>query len=190
MRRHIIGLAGVAGSGKDTVADYLVRQHGYTKIAFADPLRAMTAALLPYLGIQGDTTHLLQHDRAFKEADLPLIHRSPRHLLQTLGTEWGRNLVRPDMWLRIAEHRVMLTSGPVVITDVRFANEATLVRRMGGRMWCLSRCGAGIPGNHSSEMPLPAVMLDRAITNNGTPEQLFEAADAALADDFALQPQM
>lgn len=184
MKRLVVGLHGLAGSGKDMLADYLAQRHGFTKLAFADPLRDMVAALLPHLGVQGDALNLLRHDRIFKEADLPLIQRSPRQLMQTLGTEWGRHLVHHELWLRIAQQRIALTAGPVVLTDVRFANEAALVLRQGGAVWRLLRPSAGTSSAHTSETPLARDLIDHHLHNDGTPEQLFEAADGALAADF------
>lgn len=184
MKRIVIGLHGAAGSGKDMLADYLVRRYGFTKIAFADPLYDMAAALLPHLGVRGDVLRLLREDRAFKESPLPLIQHSPRHLLQTLGTEWGRVQMHPELWLRIAQQRIALTAGPVVLTDVRFANEAALVLRQGGAVWRLLRPSAGTSSAHTSETPLARDLIDHHLHNDGTPEQLFEAADGALAADF------
>ncbi len=189
MNRTIIGLAGTAGSGKDTLGDYLVCQHGFTKLAFADPLRDMVVALLVHLGIdERDALWSLANDRLFKEHPLPQIDRSPRQLMQTLGTEWGRNQVHPDLWLKIAQERIELTAGPVVITDVRFSNEAQLVRDLGGKVWQLRRLNAGLPSMHASEIPIRSAQIDRVLHNNGTPEQLFELADELLPNTGYEQP--
>src|SRR5687768_3384285 len=117
---RIIGITGRAGSGKDTVADYLVERHGFVKIAFADPIKQM----LRQLGV--DCT-----DRSSKEQPHPIYGKSPRQMAQYLGTEWMRNLIHPNGWVLAAQARVKtithLTSleevpsvHGIVISDVRF----------------------------------------------------------------------
>jgi len=92
---RLIGLTGPAGSGKDTVARLLCEQHGFVQMAFADPLRAMLKA---GLGLTDEELHR----RDLKEAPLEWLGKSPRQLLQTLGTEWGRQHVHPHLWLELA----------------------------------------------------------------------------------------
>jgi len=92
---RLIGLTGPAGSGKDTVARLLCEQHGFVQIAFADPLRAMLKA-----GLGLTDEHF--NNREDKEAPLEWLGKSPRQLLQTLGTEWGRRQVHPHLWLELA----------------------------------------------------------------------------------------
>ena len=82
---QLIGLTGRAGCGKDTIASFLCEAHGFVQIALADPLRDGLKAML------GVTDEQL-HRRDLKEAPIDWIGRSPRELLQTLGTEWGRAL--------------------------------------------------------------------------------------------------
>jgi hypothetical protein len=99
------------------------------QVSFADPLRAMLQAL-------GIPHHVLTNP-SLKETSLgPLYgNRTPRYLLQTLGTEWGRELVSPELWLGLVESSIErnLTGGrSVVIDDVRFDNEADLIRKLGG----------------------------------------------------------
>lgn len=163
--RILIGLAGKAGAGKDTVADTLVQHAGFTRIAFAAPLKAMLRAGL------GLTTEQLE-DRILKEAPLDWLDgRTPRQLMQTLGTEWGRTHAHPDLWLRIARRQIEQTAGPIVITDVRFDNEARLVRDLGGLVWHITREGAGTAA-HASEAGITASAADWWIANDGSIEDL------------------
>lgn len=162
MSAHIlIGLTGKAGAGKDTVADILVQHAGFARIAFAAPLKAMLRAGL------GLTDEQLE-DRALKEAPLDWLDgRTPRQLMQTLGTEWGRTHAHPDLWLRIARRQIEQTAGPIVITDVRFDNEARLVRDLGGIVWHITRPGAGTVA-HASEAGITASAGDWWLANDGS----------------------
>lgn len=119
----IIGFCGKAGAGKSTAAAYLARTYGFERVRFAGPLKAMLAAL----GCSPD-----EIDGSAKELPCDLLGgRTPRQAMQTLGTEWGRHLVTPDLWTR-AWIRAAEGKSLVVADDVRFANEADLIRGRGG----------------------------------------------------------
>lgn len=168
----IIGLTGLAGSGKDSVRAVL-QQHGYTGLAFADPIRAMLRELLASAGIS--SMHMTA--RVLKEQPIPQLGVSYRQLAQTLGTEWGRAL-GADIWVRIATARMdeMLanTFGPMqfVISDVRFPNEEALIRQRGGQIWHVLRPGVAPVRAHESEAHAQAIAADYTILNNGTLEDL------------------
>lgn len=169
----ILGLTGAAGAGKNTVADILFR-HGFANFGFADPIyRAVVAAL----GVSPDSLR----DRAAKEKPIEWIGKSPRELLQTLGTEWGRNMVRDDIWIQLAMRQaqeILQNHRGVILTDVRFQNEAEAIRAAGGTIWRVVRsveCLAAGAAKHSSEAGLPAELIDYVIENSGTKADL-EAA--------------
>lgn len=125
MTQIIIGFAGRAGAGKTTAALHLVEHHGFERVRFAGPLKAMMRAL-------GCTEE--EVDGALKEAPCALLGgRTPRQAMQWLGTEWGRDLIAPDLWTRAWEHAVA-GKPRVVADDVRFPNEAATIRRLGGRV--------------------------------------------------------
>lgn len=172
----IIALCGLAGSGKNAVASILRRQHGFGVIAFADPIYDAVAA------ITGMHRRELE-DRAIKEQVIPWLGKSPRELLQTLGTEWGRQTVRDDIWIQ----RAMQTAADyerVAICDCRFTNEAEAVLRAGGAVWQVRRRVAGLPGHagqHASESGIPDRLVSLRIDNNGSLEDLESAVDAAYA---------
>jgi len=100
MKPLLFGLAGIARSGKDTAAQHLVTQHGFHSYAFADPLRdgLMHILNLSPCDFEGEQ----------KEQVLPWLGRSPRYLMQTLGTEWGRDTVHPELWLLLAAQNLDL----------------------------------------------------------------------------------
>ena len=174
----LIGLSGLAGSGKDTVRAMLERE-GFVGLAFADPIRSMIRELLIGSGI--DDAYL--DERELKETIIPELGVSYRHMAQSLGTEWGRNL-RSDFWLRAAAAFVtdqqQAGEAHFVISDVRFANEAEWIKRQGGQIWRIHREGLAGVRPHVSESGVDSIKPHRTIHNNGTPEQLHEAVMAAL----------
>ena len=175
-RAQLIGITGRAGSGKNTVASMVA---GAVVIQFADPLYAMVAAMT------GVPESLLR-DRAAKERALPGLGKSPRQLLQTLGTEWGRDLVDREIWVKLTAKRVeqLEIAGwqRVVICDVRFDNEARWIREAGGEVWQVVRSTPGV-APHASELGVSADLVDRRIYNAGGLDELrHEVALAGLAE--------
>lgn len=168
---RVIGLTGKAGAGKDTVADYLFERHGFARYAMAGPLKRMLAAI----GVDCDT-------RETKELPHPLFGVSPRRFAQTLGTEWGRQMIRDDIWLLCAERAVSQTTGwatGFVITDIRFDNEAKWLLSRGGLLWEIRRGEVPKVEAHASEAGL-SVFPTRVIENNGTIGDLRRVIEAAL----------
>lgn len=170
---RVIGLAGYAGSGKNAAADAT----GGHVIGFADPLYAALAVML---GVPEEQLRA----RATKE--LPMAcGKSPRDLLRTLGTEWGRQLVREDLWVWRARQRIEAAGRQgialVVVADVRFPNEAAYIRdELGGEIWWVDRPGVE-PGGHVSDQSIRPMDCDRVIVNRGTLDDLRMAVAAALA---------
>ena len=96
----IIGITGVARSGKDTLADYLVKLHGFIKLSFAAPIRAFVADVT-------DFPLATMEDGPEKEQPLDWLDgQTPRHLMQTVGTEWGRNMIDRDLWIKVVEQKI------------------------------------------------------------------------------------
>lgn len=178
----IIGLTGAAGCGKNTVADILFK-HGFTNFGFADPVYRAVASVL---GVTPDSLR----DRAAKEKPIDWLGKSPRELLQTLGTEWGRSTIRDDIWIQIAMRQVenLKGQGGVILTDVRFENEAAAIKAAGGTIWKVVRdtaCLAADAAKHSSEAGVPDHLIDEVVENSGSVADL-EAAVMARAKAVGL----
>jgi hypothetical protein len=165
-RRPLIGIAGKAGVGKDTAADALVPL-GYGKRAFAGPLKTMLIAA-------GILTKAETEDRDLKEKTLDWCDRSPRQMMQTLGTEWARNCNGDDFWLKLAARDLQQSTGGIVYTDVRFENEAEFIRRNGGLVVHIDREGLKRVTKHESESGLSYRKgVDEFIVNNCTKQTLW-----------------
>lgn len=169
----IIGLTGYAGSGKSTAARHLVERHGFTLVKFAGPLKSMMRALgLGEREIEGD----------LKEVPHRLLGgRTPRHAMQTLGTEWGRNLIHSNLWVNAAmasAHAVLDQGGRVVFDDVRFPNEVEAVRAAGGMIFEIWRPGIARASGHASEAK--ELANDGVIVNEHGLEEFERALDLAI----------
>lgn len=165
----IVAFTGLAGSGKSTAASHLVNAHGFQRVRFAGPLKAMMAAL----GCTAD-----EIDGSLKEVPCALLGgRTPRHAMQTLGTEWGRNLIADDLWIRAWRAALSDVGGmSVAVDDCRFPNEAEAVRAAGGLIVRIERPGAGAgAAGHSSEDQ--AFKSDAKIQNDGSMTEFLIAID-------------
>ncbi len=168
-------------SGKTTIANYLLVS-GWRPVSFAAPIKRLVTQLLTEIGISdADARRLVNTD---KEETIPQLRTTARHMLQTLGTEYGRNCIHPQIWTMCAEARIqkLLSEGyPVVIDDCRFPNEAALIRRLGGEVWRLSRPDAARTTTHPSEGGLDDYPLfDRHLVNNGTLLDLYDRVNEIL----------
>lgn len=171
----LIGITGKAGSGKDTLADALVLEYGAVKYNFALPLKQALNAMFGWTMDQWN-------DREWKEGIIPWLGKSPRMLAQTLGTEWGRELVHPELWVLLAEQRYKahVAQGPdrvpFVIPDVRFDNEAIMIRQLGGVVIEAVRPQAQAIAAHKSENGLKAGLVDLHLMNNRSVQDYLERA--------------
>lgn len=173
----LIGITGPARAGKSTVARYLV-EHGFVEVSFAAPIKRAIATAFDI-----DIADLERAD--FKEAALPWLGKSPRYLLQTLGTEWGRKMVAPDLWLIIAARRIEKARAGgavgVIVSDVRFDNEADFILARQGELWRIWREAAAAVRAHESERGINDSYPARGILNNGSFAELYTRVDALLA---------
>jgi len=173
MTKQLIGLYSPAPQCGKTTVSRVLEGKGFVRVPFAEALKLMLHPLLVELGYTpAEATRLLY---VAKEECLSSLNVTSRHLLQTLGTEWGRQCVHPDMWLRVWEVRAKRYER-VVVDDVRFANEAELVRSLGGELWRIDRPGTVNTSTHASEGGLDACdYFSQYICNDGSLDQLTNA---------------
>lgn len=192
----IIGLSGYARSGKDTVAEILVQQHGFERRAFADPLYEGLRLLNPIVGYVDERAPAGAQPDYHRLADLVEWHgwealksKVPdlRPLLQRLGTEVGRNLLGQNIWVEAAT-RNLNPEGKYVFTDCRFENEAAAVLARDGLVVRVRRPGYGPANNHISETGMDDWPFDVVIDNDRDLEHLADEVAGVLLSFDARSP--
>lgn len=170
----IIGLTGFARSGKDSVAKVLVDQYGFTRIAFADPIREMLLQIDPIL----DTGHHLSS--TLKEYGWELAKARPevRRLLQELGVS-ARAIINEDVWVNKALS-IIDKDIDYVFTDVRFINEVAALRLAGAHIWRVERPGVTAINGHVSESYVSTFEVDQTFVNEGSLGDLEAAVKARM----------
>lgn len=175
----LIGFSGPAGSGKDTAANTLVHHLGFDTMAFADPLKHGICEMF-YLDDD------IFESRESKEAVIPGLGHSPRSLAKIIGTDCGRNMISENIWVHVMTERYKdycaseLTR--LAITDIRFENEATWIRKAGGTVIHVIRSGVAWDKTaHASEHGIQIRPEDCILTNTGSLEE-FEAKAIALCE--------
>lgn len=175
-RAPIVGLIGYAGAGKDTLAKQLVDRYGWARLAFADPLRQALLTLDPSVRLDNGTyTQLTQFVAAFGW-DHAKQHKEVRRLLQVMGTEVVRNLLGEHTWTQLMAERIDRTprSVPIVVTDVRFANEISMLAvPYQAQFVRIDRPGLTPVNDHVSES-LVANFQGPALRNDCRPEELCD----------------
>jgi predicted kinase len=160
---RIVAFSGPAGSGKSTAAKHLVEGHGYRRIRFADPIKSM----LRDLGLTFD-----QIDGPLKETPCDLLcGKTPRRAMQTLGDEWGRQLIGGDIWVRAwerhLEEAILWSSDTrIVVDDLRYPNELDVLLRHDALVVRVHRPSAMAVEGHASESH--ALFSQRVLTNDAT----------------------
>jgi hypothetical protein len=180
----LIGLTGAIGSGKTTVASILCQNHSYIELTFKG---AMVACLAHVFGCDKD----IFYDRELKE--LPnsfLFGKSPREVMQTFGTDWGRKQVHNDIWVKRVELMIATANefDPnrcFVVSDVRFENEVQMIKRLGGRIWKIERIDNpfAIDTSHESEQGFHLSLIDKIVENPNNMPDLEELINLVLANE-------
>ena len=173
----LIGIAGPAQSGKSTLAGEFrrlieFRGQKYREQPFAGPLKRM----LTSIGV--DVSDLSKND------PVPFLDGriTPRVMMQTMGTEWGRSLL-PDLWLRVWQHELDDRPRCVCVPDVRFDNEADLIRELGGVIIHVQRKPTAdmlaVPA-HASEAGITRMQGDIIFSNDRGIEKMAQLAASIL----------
>ena len=170
----LIGITGVAGAGKSTIARMLQADYGYTIVKFAGALKGMCRAVgLAEREIEGD----------LKEQPMELLcGKSPREFMQLLGTEFARELIGEQFWVNIAmqsAHKVIDCGGLVVLDDCRFENEARAIRDAGGVIIKVLREGYGPVNGHVSDSV--DIEPDITVYNHADMSMLADAVGLTMA---------
>ena len=192
------GISGFAGSGKTTVANYIEKKYGYTRLHIAEPLRDMLSSLLyehgmPYREIDEYLTG------SKKEQIIPCLGVTSRHAQITLGTEWGREHISPDLWANLWKIRAARVGGGAMNDSVRFPNEEAAIRDARGFTILVTRPGTGpaafrsrfwkwayevfgiMWGVHDSER-VDRLNPDFIIANDGSLELLYAKIDSIMCE--------
>lgn len=186
-----LGVIGAAGAGKSEAARWLVSRRSYVRLRFAHPVKMMAKALINHMKPKADLRNaewfVSTPEGKATEMEF-LAGMTPRYLMQTLGTEWGRNTVDPDLWVMCGAQKMnnflasahgRTTKRHFLFDDVRFQNEVDLIHATGGQILRVVRPGheSGTllqpdEAQHASEtQPLDHDLL---LTNSGTIEDMHD----------------
>lgn len=185
----LIALHGLPGVGKDAFANRLIEGGGWSKISFAAPLKRGMSTMLNIPMEDIDNPSL-------KNAPNYKYGRSIRYMLQTLGTEWGRNLITDDIWIQLAREGIdhqFSNYMSVINTDLRFPNESIMIKEMGGYVIHITRNENRDGDNaitngastHQSNAGIPKELIDYVIHNDGTLDE-FEAEAIRVVNEIKM----
>lgn len=190
----IIGICGLIGSGKGTVADYLIDQHSFQKISFADKLKDAVAEMFdwPRPMLEGVTPQ----SRAWRERPDQFWSQelgrdiTPRYVLQVFGTECMRQGFYDGIWVSLVKKKIQENPDiNWVIPDTRFPNEVNMIKSVGGSVWRVKRGenplwfdhykyhGVEPQDTHPSEWAWAHSDFDHVITNDDTVAQLHQTIE-------------
>lgn len=192
--KNLISVVGIRKSGKDTVADYLVKNYGYTKYGFADPLKKGVQEMFDFSDEQ------MWGTQEQKETVDERWGISPRRVLQLVGTELlqfdihkytveGELPMGRAIWVHRFKiwYKKELLKNPdikIVFCDNRFPHEATEVRNLGGEVWKINRPEVDIDSTHDSEVSVKLIDGDRTIENTGTLDELYSIVENYLEFEY------
>jgi len=171
----IIGITGRKRHGKDTIADYLVEHYGYTKMAFADPIRDICRDMFGFTAEQE------------KDAVDDRWGISPRRAMQFIGTDLVRAHIHellPDVgdnfWVKCLLNRVP-PEARIVVSDVRFPNEAAAVNVL----WRVTRPTCTEKDTHASESFVDDLRVNADVCNDGDLTALYRQIDSLMAESLS-----
>ena len=165
----IIGLSGYAQSGKDATANLLCLNYDYERRAFADPIRTGIYRLNPWVSANNRVAELVDEYGWDTAKHNPEVRR----LMQVFGTEVGRKMFGDNFWIKTALKDLVGTER-IVISDVRYPNEADAIKALGGTMWRINRHNHPAVNGHASEHAMDNYMFNHVIYNDGTLDDLSD----------------
>jgi hypothetical protein len=209
----ILGICGLIGSGKDTIADYLVNFHEFKRDSFAGSLKDAVAFVFGWDRemLEGRT----KQSREWRERVDPwwskrlnMPNLTPRWILQYWGTEVCRKGFNDDIWIASLENKLQNTTDNVVISDCRFSNEIAAIKNAGGKvvwvkrgplpMWYDTALAANRgneiekklmieSGIHASEWSWIGTEFDAIVDNNQGIEDLYRSIELLINDQEFLE---
>jgi len=195
----IIGICGLIGSGKGTVADHLIDQHNFKKISFADKLKDAVAEMFDWPrhmleGVTPQSRDWRERPDAFWSNELDSLI-TPRYVLQVFGTECMRQGFYDGIWVSLVKKKIQ--ENPTtnwVIPDTRFPNEVDMIKSVGGQVWCIQRGenpqwfddyklnGTEPKEIHASEWAWANSAFDLVIENNASMSELHQKIVDCITD--------
>lgn len=162
----LIGLTGPTRSGKSTISKYLVDYYEYESIRFADPFKRFLKDL-------GLTDEELETD--IKESPCEKLYgNTPRELMISIGTKWGREMIHPNIWVKQWE-KLYHYYDKVIVEDIRFINEYEKVKELGGVIIKVVK-----NDDNSDDYELSDIKYDDILYNNGTEKELIDNLEGLL----------
>jgi hypothetical protein len=169
----VLAIGGLAGSGKSAATEQAMATGDWERLRFSAPLKAMLRAFYDAVGATPEEIER-RIEGDLKELPDPYLNgQTPRYAMQTLGEEWGRQLIDPELWVSRWNERARALTGAgvnVLCEDLRYANEADAIRSRGGTIVVLKRNNHKDVGTHPSETL--NYSADYVIDNNGTLSEL------------------
>jgi hypothetical protein len=210
----IIGVCGFIGSGKDTVADYLVNFHEFKRESFAGTLKDAVSAVFGWdrellEGRSKKAREWREQVDPFWAERLAMPTLTPRWILQYWGTEVCRKGFHDDIWIAALENKLLKSEDSIVISDCRFPNEVESIKNAGGKVIWVERgdrpewYDIAIAANegslsamqsmrdigvHSSEWAWLDTEFDHNIKNNGSIDDLYKQIELIVSDQISLAP--
>jgi hypothetical protein len=169
----LIGLCGYAQSGKNTTANILTELAGFKQVGFADAIRSMALGINPVVSWGHYTREPIYYADVLRDFGYEGAKREfpeLRRFLQRLGTEGMREHFGPYVWVNLTAARIATIIGPVVVTDVRFDNEAQYIRNAGGVLWRIRRPGVTSVNAHESDRYADKFEVSEEITASSLDE--------------------
>ena len=158
----IVAITGPMGCGKSLAAKHLINRHSFLRHYFAKPLKEMIKCL-------GLTEEHVNGNLKETPCD-ELCGQTPRWAMQSIGTQWGRDLIHPNIWTNAWKNTLPDDNANIVCDDLRFPNEVDMLKKLNGTIVNIVRDGYKIDESHESESHI--LPFNHQVINNGSIEDL------------------